>query len=416
MTPTAIPTSRPTDEELLARFRPLFERIGEHAADREKNRRLPHEGVRALRDAGFGAVRLPSEYGGLGASIPQLFLLLIELAAAESNLSQALRVHFSFTEEILAEPDSSRRRQWLSRIGAGALFGAATSERGNQRGTFSTTVRAVDGRLLLNGTKYYSTGTLYSDYISTSAVNDNGEPVRLVVASDAPGVVQQDDWRGFGQRLTASGTTRFEDVEVDPSEVVPAPRPEDPTPRHGFLQLVQLAALAGIAHRASSDTAEFVRRRQRTFVHGSADLVRDDPLVQQVVGRVDSAAHAARALVLSAASALEIAADRPDDADLAAAADIAVYRAQVTVIELVLGATTALFDVGGASIVDEDLRLDRHWRNARTLAVHNPVIYKQRMVGDYVLNGNRPQIQPSVGIADSVATDGEQERTSGELT
>ncbi|WP_243794671.1 acyl-CoA dehydrogenase family protein [Saccharopolyspora gloriosae] len=407
MTDTAISTSRPTDEDLLELFRPLFGRIAERATDREQNRRLLHDEVRALRDAGFGAIRLAPEHGGLGVDVRQLFLLLIELAAAESNLPQALRVHFSFTEEVLAEPDSAHRREWLSRIGSGALLGAATSERANERGTVSTEVRAVDGRLLLNGTKFYSTGTLYADYISTFAANEDGEHVRLVVPADAPGVVRQDDWRGFGQRLTASGTTRFDDVEVDPAEIRRGPRPDDATSRHGFLQLVQLAGLAGIAHRASSDAAEYVRRRRRTFNQGNADLVRHDPLVQQVVGRVDSAAHAARAIVLAAAAELEAAAARPHDRELAAAADVAAYRAQVTVSELVLGATSALFDVGGASIVDEDLRLDRHWRNARTLTVHNPVIYKQRMVGDHVLNGARPRIDPSVGTARSAVSEAE---------
>ena len=38
----------------------------------------------------------------------------------------------------------------------------------------------------------------------------------------------------------------------------------------------------------------------------------------------------------------------------------------------------------------ERFRLDRHWRNARTLASHNPVIYRDRIVGDYVLNGTSP--------------------------
>ncbi|GAA2786614.1 acyl-CoA dehydrogenase family protein [Saccharopolyspora taberi] len=401
MSAATISAPRPTDDELLARFRPVFERIGEHAAERERNRRLPYEEVRALRDAGFGAIRLPPEHGGLGASIPQLFLLLIELAAAESNLPQALRVHFSFAEELLSEPDSSRRRQWLSRIGSGALVGNAHSERGNPRGTFATTLRSADGKLLLNGTKFYSTGALFADYIVTFSTDGNGDIVRLVVDAGAPGVVREDDWRGFGQRLTASGTTRFTEVEVDPADIRHTLGPDESIPRHGFLQLVQLAGLAGIAHRASADTAEYVRRRKRTFSHGNADLVRDDPLVQQVVGRVDSAAHAARAIVLSAATALEAAAADPDDAELAGSADIAIYRAQVTVIDLVLGATTALFDVGGASIVDEELRLDRHWRNARTLAVHNPVIYKQRLVGDYVLNGTLPTLLPSVGTVDS---------------
>ena len=39
----------------------------------------------------------------------------------------------------------------------------------------------------------------------------------------------------------------------------------------------------------------------------------------------------------------------------------------------------------------ERFRLDRHWRNARTLASHNPVIYRDRIVGDYVLNGTSPR-------------------------
>jgi alkylation response protein AidB-like acyl-CoA dehydrogenase len=56
----------------------------------------------------------------------------------------------------------------------------------------------------------------------------------------------------------------------------------------------------------------------------------------------------------------------------------------------VLGLVTQLFEAGGASAVTERFRLDRHWRNARTLASHNPVIYCDRIVGDYVLNGTSP--------------------------
>ena len=36
------------------------------------------------------------------------------------------------------------------------------------------------------------------------------------------------------------------------------------------------------------------------------------------------------------------------------------------------------------------VHLDRHWRNARTLASHNPVIYKPRVVGDFRVNGTAP--------------------------
>jgi len=33
---------------------------------------------------------------------------------------------------------------------------------------------------------------------------------------------------------------------------------------------------------------------------------------------------------------------------------------------------------------------DRHWRNARTVASHNPAIYRERAIGDYYLNGQKP--------------------------
>ncbi|MGY2063749.1 acyl-CoA dehydrogenase, partial [Nocardia gipuzkoensis] len=99
MTSTAAhPTS---DADLHAVFAPLFERIAAGAVDREIDRRLPYEEVGWLREAKFGALRVPVEFGGYGASVRQLFGLLIDLAAAESNLPQALRVHFSFVEDQL---------------------------------------------------------------------------------------------------------------------------------------------------------------------------------------------------------------------------------------------------------------------------------------------------------------------------
>ena len=81
-----------TDYEVLAqRFRPIFQKIAETALQREQQRELPYEPIQWLKQAGFGAVRVPVQYGGAGASVPQLFQLLIELASADSNVPQALR-------------------------------------------------------------------------------------------------------------------------------------------------------------------------------------------------------------------------------------------------------------------------------------------------------------------------------------
>src|SRR5690606_34830248 len=72
------------------------------------------------------------------------------------------------------------------------------------------------------------------------------------------------------------------------------------------------------------------------------------------------------------------------------AATISVYEAQLTVTDAALAASTLLFDALSSSALTESKGLDRHWRNARTVASHNPRVYKARIVGDWHLNGTNP--------------------------
>ncbi|AYF75449.1 acyl-CoA dehydrogenase [Nocardia yunnanensis] len=387
MTSTA--ASTPTDTDLDATFGPIFQRIAHDAVAREIDRRLPYEEVGWLREAGFGALRVPVEFGGRGIGVRQLFRLLIELAAAESNLPQALRVHFAYVEDLLlAEPGPERERR-LRAVAAGTLVGNAITEPGvGAVDRYRTRLTPGPDGWLLNGTKYYSTGSLYADHILTAADRD-GERVGVLVDAHASGVRQHDDWDGFGQRLTASGTTEFTDVAVREADILgPGYGTPGPTYSTAYLQLVQLAVLAGIAQRAELDARQWVSARTRGYTHSAAALPRQDPLVQQVIGRLSSAAYAARATVLAVAEQLdEVLAHGASDPDELVAVELAAAQAQLAVIDLVLPATSLLFEVGGASIVAERQRLDRHWRNARTISVHNPAIQKARAIGDHLLNG-----------------------------
>ncbi|MEV6556571.1 acyl-CoA dehydrogenase family protein [Nocardia sp. NPDC051756] len=385
---TSLEAKSATDAELDAVFGPIFDRIAQGAVAREVDRRLPFEEVGWLREAKFGALRVPVEFGGYGVSVRQLFRLLIELAAAESNLPQALRVHFSFVEDqLLAEPGPSRE-QWLRTV-TSTLVGNAITEPGvGAVDRYRTRLTKEGDRWLLNGVKYYSTGSLYADYILAAADRD-GERVGVLVDANAEGVRQHDDWDGFGQRLTASGTTEFTDVLVSEERILgPGYGAPGPTYATSYLQLVQLAVLAGIAQRAELDAREWVGGRTRSYSHSAAGVPRQDPLVQQVIGRLSAAAFAARSSVLAVADVLdEVLASGAKDEKSLVAAELAAAQAQLAVIDLVLPATTLLFEVGGASVVSERQRLDRHWRNARTISVHNPAIQKARAIGDHLLNG-----------------------------
>ena len=404
--PAAAPAPAPDNETLTARFRPIFARIAERAAEREHGRELPFDAVGWLRDARFGALRVPVEYGGFGATVEQFFDLLIELAEADSNLPNIFRAHFGQIERLYAEIDPAQHPVWLQRAAAGEIFGNATTEAGDGAlGTQATRITRKNGALRLNGTKYYSSGSLYADWIAATAQlqEDDGSErgIAVLVRADAPGVERIDDWKGFGQRLTGSGTTRFTDVEVDADAIWRYTR-NGPTPMTAFFQLVHLATLAGIARAIERDACAFVRPRKRVFSNGSGTTPREDPLIQQVVGQLASTAFIGEAAVRAVAAKLGHI-DRlrqrgeaiPES--LLVDVELAAAKVQVGLVDAVLNATTRLFDVGGASAVQEDRRLDRHWRNARTLASHNPVIFKARTVGDHAINGTTPGFYWTVG-------------------
>ncbi|MBV4477577.1 acyl-CoA dehydrogenase family protein [Pseudomonas botevensis] len=403
-TTAANPLSLGTDYETLAnRFRPIFREISAGTVEREKTRALPHEQIAWLKQAGFGAVRVPTQYGGAGASIGQLFELLIELAEADSNIVQALRAHFAFVEDRLNAPPSDDRDQWFARFVKGDLVGNGWTEVGSVKlGDVITKVTGTGDRLLLNGTKYYSTGSIFADWIDVYAQRaDTGADVIAVVDARHPGVRHSDDWDGFGQRTTGSGTSVYDNVPLPAEHVIPFE--ERFKYQTAFYQLVLLAVLAGIGRAVERDIAREVRDRKRVFSHGNAGSVSEDAQIQQVVGQIAAQVYAAQAATLRSAAPLQRAyvARFGNDAQVEKAAnidaEIETAKAQVIVSQLILSAATDLFNALGASGVSVNKALDRHWRNARTAASHNPLVYKARIVGDWHINGTEPPYVWQIG-------------------
>ncbi|MFC6340135.1 monooxygenase [Pseudomonas sp. CCM 7891] len=390
---------------LATRFRPIFARIAEGAVARERERALPYEQIQWLKEAGFGAVRVPVEHGGAGASLPQLFQLLIELAEADSNITQALRGHFAFVEDRLNAQVSGSQAVWFKRFVEGDLVGCAWTEVGAVKiGDVITRVSRQGEQWVVNGTKYYSTGSLYSDWIDLFARRDDtGADVIAAIRTQQPGVRQSDDWDGFGQRTTGSGTSVFENARVEEENIIDfATRFKYQT---AFYQLVLLAVLVGSGRAALRDFSAEVGKRTRVFSHGNAPSTRQDPQILQVIGKASGLVYASEAATLRAAQAAQAAylAHFTDDAETERQANIAAElesaQAQVVAVELVLRATSDLFNTLGASGTSTAKQLDRHWRNARTASSHNPVIYKERIIGDWHVNGTEPPYVWQIGGA-----------------
>ncbi|NYD67629.1 acyl-CoA dehydrogenase family protein [Agromyces atrinae] len=397
-----------------ARLRPVFAQIATGTVEREREHRLPFDEVRALKDAGFGALRVPVEFGGDGLSIAEVAELLVELATADSNLPQIFRGHLAYLEDRLVAEPSAERDAWLTRLGSGEIVGNAWSEVG-AGGLGSPTTRATrDGDAWrVDGRKFYTTGSIFADWTDVTAASDDGD-VTALVRTDAPGVTIHDDWDGFGQPLTGTGTIVFDGA---PSEHV-ALFGERFRYQTAHYQLVLLAVLAGIATAVERDAGHEIRSRTRVYSHGLAARVQDDAQIQSVVGEISSIAYTAKQLVRGVASALDAAAatalERDSAADVAAnvEAEIRAAQAQVVLSEFVPRAATLLFNTLGASATSTTKALDRHWRNARTVASHNPVIYKSRIVGDWSINGTPPPFIWSIGTAESTGITADTEEKS----
>lgn len=389
--------------EALVRIRAVLAEFTGGAGDRDLAFEHPDALIRALSEAGFGRLRVPVDYGGFGVDLPTLFDLLAEAGQADSNIPQIWRGHFTTTEILRAELDHEVRAHWLRVIGRGAVFGNAQSEpsalvaeavaaQGKPSppwGAISTRVQTGEhGERLVSGTKFYSTGSRFADYIRAAVVDEAGKRGFVVIPARHPGVTHVDDWDGIGQRQTGSGTTLFENVPVEEHGDIGRFK-ESLRGLDSFVQIVHLANLTGIARSLVSETVDIVRGRTRTSLHAMTQQATADPEVLGVVGKLHTRRLTAETLLRLAGERLEAAHGSGAESDYTRAY-LDASAAQIGIIDAVLDAATSAFDAGGSSAVRTSVHLDRHWRNARTLASHNPVVYKPRVIGDFLVNGVAP--------------------------
>ena len=217
---------------------------------------------------------------------------------------------------------------------AGLIVGnAITDAAGKAPSSADTKVLPdTDGVLRLNGYKFYSTGTLFADVIAVSALDAEGRDVQAIIPADRTGVELFDDWDGFGQRTTASGGTRFTDVEVLPHEVITVSEGNTLGHATAFLQLYLASVAVGIAYAVFDDAVDYVRTKARPASHSVADSAATDPFVLEAVGEISAAATSAEAIVLTAADAIDRLVDEGRQGDPDALADVAVTvaRAQLS--------------------------------------------------------------------------------------
>lgn len=377
--------------------------IAAGAAERERVHRLPYEEIAGLKRLGFGALRLPAAGGGAGRSLSDLFTVSRDLAAADSNIAHALRNHFWQVEAALRLPDHPFHAHVLSLAAQGKTLGLSftqtdASAAGARPSRVLTRLEWDDARQVYTGTgiKVYATGNLCNDAFVGVAIEGRQQQSIQYVLDRGEGFGNEDDWQGFGQRLTGSGTATFEAVTVPLSHVYPPDPPERPGAapwRFTFHQVYLSNCLAGIARRVVCDAVDVLRGRRRNFYHGQAEHPADEPVLQAQLGRIRAYAASVEASADRAVAALQDAWNShgtPAEYEAVLGASLCAAEAKVVIDALAPQLASWLIDLGSGSVVSQENNLDRHWRNIKVIASHNPRLYKEQFLGQNLLTGRLP--------------------------
>ncbi|MGB8843151.1 MAG: SfnB family sulfur acquisition oxidoreductase [Aliidongia sp.] len=381
-----------SDAEAITVAQELAGDFASGAAARDRDRILPYDEIARFSASGLWGITVPKAWGGAGVSNATLGEVLAIIAEADPNIAQIPKNHYLIVDILALNGSDAQKQFFFEKILNGRRIGHAASERGTQT-VLEIKTRLTNGRngLVLNGEKFYSTGSLFADWIAVSAIDDGGEFVQALVPRDACGVAVLDDWTGFGQRTTASGTVKLENVPVDPAHVLSLQRAYARPTLAGPASQFQHACIdLGIARAAIRETMRFVETKTRPWADSGVKYATEDPYIISAIGDLQIRLFAAEASIEKAAKRLDRTPSEPSE-DEVARASIEVAAAKVLTTELAVFATSKLFELAGASATLESYNLDRHWRNARTHTLHDPVRWKYVAIGDYYLNSVNPR-------------------------
>ena len=380
------------DSEALAAAHALAQAARLQAGLRDRQRKLPWSEIEQFTRSGLGSISIPREYGGPQVSFVTLAEVFAIISAVDPALGQIPQNHFGILHVLQGAASESQKKQLFQSVLDGWRIGNGGPERGTKN-TLDVKARisAEGDDFVINGQKFYSTGALFAHWVAVKALDDEGRQVMAFVRRGTPGLRIVDDWSGFGQRTTASGTVLLNNVPVDADLVVPIWRlGQTPGIQGAVSQLIQAAIDAGIARGALDDTISFVRERSRPWIDAKVERASDDLYVIADIGKLKIELHAAEALLRNAGQVLDQVSAAPITAHSAARASIAVAQAKVLTTEVSLLVSEKLFELAGSRATLAEFNLDRHWRNARVHTLHDPVRWKYHAVGAWHLNGTLP--------------------------
>lgn len=378
----------------IARAGEVAQLLAVDAVARDKGREIPAAEVQLLKDAGLVTLLGPVEHGGAGQDWPTAYQVIRTVSKADGSIGQLLGYHLLWfwaarlvgtPEQIEAVEADATKNKWF--------FGGAVNPRDND-----VAVTDEGDTIVFDGSKTFSTGSRVSDVTVLEGALPDGQHVFAIVPSNIEGLSFHDDWDNIGQRQTESGSVTIDKVRVDWASAAGfvdkafQPRVYN-TLNVPTIQLVFVNFYLGIARGALEEAASYTKDKTRAWLHSTVDKAVDEPYIIDIYGDLTAKLWAVEALADAVAlegqkihdNAWNVTAEERGEHEVR----VAAVKARATEVSLEI--TGAVFEALGARATASKYGFDRFWRNVRTHTLHDPVAYKRREVGRWVLTGELPE-------------------------
>ncbi len=379
-----------SDAEALDIAQALAEQFKNNAVQRDAQRILPFQEIEAYSQSGLWAITVPKQYGGAEVSSLTVTKIIALMSGVDGSIGQIPQNHF-YALEVLRNTGTEQQKQKLyAEVLKGARFGNALAEFKTKNATQKqTAITPTEHGFVVNGEKFYCTGSLFAHRIPTLVKDHENREFLAFIARESEGLELIDDWSGFGQRTTGSGTVKFNNVQVAAEDIIPFDTAFSQVTLVGpFAQIMHAAIETGIARAAFEETLHRVRQA-RPWIDSGVDQATADPLILFELGRIVADVRASEVLLKQAARSIDAAKPQPTVANIAKASlDVAKVRAHST--ETALKASSKLIELAGSRGSQREDGLDRFWRNARVHTLHDASRWKYYFIANHLLNGVLP--------------------------
>ncbi len=379
-----------SNAEALEIAQHLAEQFKTHAVQRDAERILPFDEIEAYSQSGLWAITVPAEFGGADVSSYTVAQIIALMSGVDGSIGQIPQNHFYALEVLRNTGTHEQKKKLYAEVLQGARFGNALAEfKTKNSAQKQTAIKQTEHGFEVNGEKFYCTGSLFAQRIPTLVKDENAREFLAFIPRDSQGLELVDDWSGFGQRTTGSGTAKFNQVAVLAEDIIPFDSAFiEPTLVGPFAQIMHAAIETGIARAAFQETLVRVRQA-RPWIDSGVETAVEDPLTCYELGRIIVDVRASEGLLKQAARSIDAARPHPTAENIAKASlDVAKVRAHST--ETALKASSKLIELAGSRGSQREDGLDRFWRNARVHTLHDASRWKYYFIANYVLNGILP--------------------------